>query len=184
MLQKINFLPGFNKQITATTAEGQWIGGDYVRFRYETPEKIGGWSELGESSLTGVTRAQHHFLDNTGIKYAALGTNRILYVYSGGIFYDIHPIKSTNTLTSAFTTTNGSAAVKITFGGSHNISAGDILYLDSFTTITNSDYVAADFDDIKFMVTSIDSSTQITITMDSAETGSGATLSGGIRVQH
>ena len=184
MLQKINFLPGFNKQITATTAEGQWIGGDYVRFRYETPEKIGGWSELGESSLTGVTRAQHHFLDNTGIKYAALGTNRILYVYSGGIFYDIHPIKTTSTLTSAFTTTNGSAAVKITFGGSHNISAGDILYLDSFTTITNSDYVAADFDDIKFMVTSIDSSTQLTITMDSAETGSGATLSGGIRVQH
>ena len=184
MLQKINFLPGFNKQITATTAEGQWIGGDYVRFRYETPEKIGGWSELGESSLTGVTRAQHHFLDNTGIKYAALGTNRILYVYSGGIFYDIHPIKTTSTLTSAFTTTNGSAAVKITFGGSHNISAGDILYLDSFTTITNSDYVAADFDDIKFMVTSIDSSTQLTITMPSAETGSGATLSGGIRVQH
>ena len=34
------------------------------------------------------------------------------------------------------------------------------------------------------MVTSIDSSTQLTITMDSAETGSGATLSGGIRVQH
>ena len=64
MLQKINFLPGFNKQITATTAEGQWIGGDYVRFRYETPEKIGGWAELGESSLTGVTRAQHHFIDD------------------------------------------------------------------------------------------------------------------------
>jgi len=184
MLQKINFLPGFNKQITATTAEGQWIGGDYVRFRYETPEKIGGWSELGESSLTGVTRAQHHFIDDAGTKYAALGTNRILYVYSGGIFYDIHPIKTTSTLTNTFTTTNGSAAVKITFGSSHNISAGDIIYLDSFTTITNSNYVAADFNDIKFMVTSIDSSTQLTITMSSTETGSGATLSGGIRVQH
>ena len=184
MLQKINFLPGFNKQITATTAESQWIGGDYVRFRYETPEKIGGWSELGESSLTGVTRAQHHFIDNEGVKYAALGTNRILYVYSGGIFYDIHPIKTTSTLTNTFTTTNGSTAVKITFGTSHNINAGDIVYLDSFTTITDSNYVAADFNDIKFMVTSIDSTTQITITMDSAETGSGASLSGGIRVQH
>ena len=39
MLQKINFLPGFNKQITATTAEGQWIDGDYVRFRYEHLKK-------------------------------------------------------------------------------------------------------------------------------------------------
>ena len=78
MLQKVSFLPGFNKQVTATGAEGQWTGGDNARFRYGTPEKIGGWSELGESSLTGVTRAQHHFLDYTGIKYAALGTNRIL----------------------------------------------------------------------------------------------------------
>ena len=104
MLQKIGFLPGFNKQVTPTTAEGQWIAGDNVRFRYSTPEKIGGWAELGESYLTGATRALHHFVDNTGIKYAAIGTNRILYVYSGGIFYDIHPIKTTTTLTNAFTT--------------------------------------------------------------------------------
>ena len=34
MLQKIGFAPGINKQITATTAEGQWIDCDNVRFRY------------------------------------------------------------------------------------------------------------------------------------------------------
>ena len=184
MLQKIGFLPGFNKQVTPTTAEGQWIAGDNVRFRYSTPEKIGGWAELGESYLTGPARALHHFVDNTGIKYAAIGTNRILYVYSGGIFYDIHPIKTTTTLTNAFTTTNASATVTITFATAHGMSAGDIVYLDSFTTITNSDYVAADFNDIKFMVTSAPTSTTITITMSSVETGSGATTSGGIRVQY
>ena len=31
MLQKIDILPGFNKQVTPTGAEGQWTGGDYVR---------------------------------------------------------------------------------------------------------------------------------------------------------
>ena len=46
MLQKIGFLPGINKQITATGAEGQWIDCDNVRFRYGTPEKIGGWKQL------------------------------------------------------------------------------------------------------------------------------------------
>jgi hypothetical protein len=184
MLQKIGFLPGFNKQVTPTTAEGQWIAGDNVRFRYSTPEKIGGWSELGESYLTGAARALHHFVDNTGIKYAAIGTNRILYVYSGGIFYDIHPIKTTSTLTNAFTTTNGSKTVTITFATSHGMSAGDIIYLDSFTTITGSNYVAADFDDKKFMVTSAPTAKTITITMPSVETGAGATTSGGIRVQY
>ena len=189
MLQKIGFLPGFNKQVTPTTAEGQWIAGDNVRFRYSTPEKIGGWSELGESYLTGAARALHHFVDNTGIKYAAIGTNRILYVYSGGIFYDIHPIKTTSTLTSAFSTEGTSpgpatATVTITFATSHGMSAGDIIYLDGFSTITGSNYVAADFDDKKFMVTSAPTAKTITITMPTVETGAGATTSGGIRVQY
>jgi len=184
MLQKIGFQPGFNKQITETTAEGQWVGGDNVRFRYGTPEKIGGWSQLGENKLTGAARALHHIVNRSGNKYAIIGTNRILYAYTGGVFYDIHPIKSTNTLTSAFTTTNGSTTVTIAFSGDHNISAQDIIFLDSFTTITNSNFGASDFNDKKFMVTSIPNSTTITITMPSAETGSGASSSGGIRVQH
>ena len=184
MLQKIQFLPGFNKQITATTAEGQWIDGDNVRFRYSTPEKIGGWSQLGENKLTGATRAIQHHFNKAGTKFSIIGTNRILYVYTGGVFYDIHPIKSTNTLTNAFTTTNGSTSVTITFSTAHNIGVGDIILLDNFTAITGSNYTAADFDDKKFMVTTVPSDTTLTITMPSAETGAGATTSGGIRVQH
>ena len=186
MLQKIGFLPGFNKQVTPTTAEGQWIGGDNVRFRYSTPEKIGGWTQLGEDYLTGAARALHHFNNKDQIKYAAIGTNRILYVYSGGIFYDIHPIKTTETLTNAFKTTYNSATVSLVLPSTTGISAGDILLLDNFTTITGSDYVAADFNDKKFMVTSIESGTELTITMPSVETANpgATTASGGIRYKH
>jgi len=184
MLQKIGFLPGFNKQITETTAEGQWVDGDNVRFRYGTPEKIGGWSQLGENKLTGAARALFHLVNKAGTKFSIIGTNRILYAYSGGVFYDIHPIKSTTTLTSAFTTTNGSPTVTITFSGAHGIGEKDIVLLDNFSSITNSNYSASDFDDNKFMVTSVPSSTTITITMASNESGSGATTSGGIRVRH
>ncbi len=155
MLQKIGFQPGINKQITPTGAEGQWIDCDNVRFRYGTPEKIGGWKQLGESNLTGAGRGLHHFVNSLGRKYAIIGTNRILYAYSGGVFYDIHPIKTTTTLTSAFSTTNGSAEVTITFGSAHNISAQDIILLDNFSAITNSNFASADFDDKKFMVTTV-----------------------------
>ena len=184
MLQKIGFQPGINKQISETTAEGQWVNCDNVRFRYGSPEKIGGWKQLGESNLTGAGRGLHHYVNSLGRKYSIIGTNRILYAYSGGVFYDIHPIKSTTTLTSAFTTTNGSPTVTITFSSDHGISAQDIVLLDNFSAITDSDYSASDFDDKKFMVTTVPSSTTITITMPSNETGSGATTSGGIRVQH
>jgi len=184
MLQKIGFQPGINKQISETTAEGQWIDCDNVRFRYGTPEKIGGWKQLGTDDLTGAARGLHHFVNSLGRKYSIIGTNRILYAYSGGIFYDIHPIKSTTTLTNAFSTTNGSPTVTITFSGAHNIQENDIILLDNFTSITNSNFGASDFDDKKFMVTSVPSTTTLTITMPSNESGSGATTSGGIRVQH
>ena len=184
MLQKIGFQPGINKQITPTGAEGQWTDCDNVRFRYGTPEKIGGWKQLGDDALTGAGRGLHHFVNSLSRKYAIIGTNRILYAFSGGVYYDIHPIKSTTTLTSAFTTTNGSAEVTITFSGAHNISAQDIILLDSFSSITNSDFAAADFNDKKFMVTSVPTSSTFTVTMPSNESGSGATTSGGIRVQH
>jgi len=184
MLQKIGFQPGINKQITPTGAEGQWIDCDNVRFRYGTPEKIGGWSQLGSDNLTGAGRGLHHFVNSSARKYAIIGTNRILYAYSGGAYYDIHPIKSTNTLSNAFSTTNGSAIVTITFSGDHNISESDIILLDNFSSITNSNFSASDFDNKKFMVTSVPTSTTLTITMPSNESGSGATTSGGIRVQH
>jgi len=184
MLQKVKFAPGFNKQVTSTGGESQWVDGDNVRFRYGTPEKIGGWSQLGSVQITGRATAIHHFVNTSGIKYAILGTNRILYAYSGGIFYDIHPIKSTTTLTSAFSTTNGSKTVTLTFSSAHNINKFDIILLDNFTAITNSGFTSTDFDDNKFMVTSIPTDTTLTIEMDSNESGSGASTSGGIRVQH
>ena len=184
MLQKVKFAPGFNKQVTATGGENQWVSGDFVRFRYQTPEKVGGWAQLGDNTLTGRNTALHHFVSSDGIKYAALGTNRFLYVYSGGAFYDITPLKSTTTLTSAFTTTQSDATVTITFASAHNITKFDIIRCDNFSSATNSNFDSDDFDDTNFMVTSVPTSTTITVEMGSVESGSGASTSGGVRVRH
>ena len=160
MLQKLGFLPGFNKQVTSTGAESQWIDGENVRFRYGTPEKIGGWNQLGAAKLTGAARGLHHFVNKTSTKFAAIGTNRILYVYSGGVFYDIHPLvnPSGTAITSAFSTTNGSPTVTITFPTPHSFKAGDIILFgdtSTFSAITGSNFGATDFCDKKFMVTSV-----------------------------
>ena len=184
MLQKIAFLPGFNKQVTSTGAESQWTGGENVRFRYGTPEKIGGWKQLGENKMTGAARALHHMVNNESIKYAIIGTNRILYAYTGGVFYDITPLvnPSGTAITNAFSTTNNSTTVTIT-AASHGFVAGDIcLFGDTstFSAITNSNFGATDFCDKKFMVTSVVDVDNFNITMPSVETGSGATTSGGI----
>ena len=182
MLQKLGFLPGFNKQVTPTGAEGQWTGGDNVRFRYGSPEKIGGWAQLGATNLTGAARAIHHFDDNAGIKFAAIGTNRILYVYSGGTYYDIHPIRTT--LTGAnFTSTSSSKTVTVTCTGAHGLQDDDIVLFDSVTGVTGSStYNNATFEDVKYMVTSVPTTTTFTITMESAESGTPLSGSGSASV--
>ena len=183
MLQKLGFAPGFNKQVTETGAEGQWFDGDNVRFRYGTPEKIGGWTQLGSDKLTGAGRAIHHFDDNAGIKYAAIGTNRILYVYSGGLYYDIHPIRAT--LTGAtFTSTSSSTTVTVTCGTSHGLNEDDIVMFDSVSGVTavGSTYNDATFEDQKFMVTSVPTAATFTITMDAQESGTPLSASGSASV--
>ncbi len=95
-------------------------------------------------------------------------------------------LESTSTLTNAFTTTNGSKQFNHYLWFYHRIfKQGDIILFDgTFTTITGSNFEAADFDDKKFMVTSVPT-VQLTLRLQclSNETGSGATTSGGIRLQ-
>ena len=177
MLQKLGFAPGFNKQVTETGAEGQWFDGDFVRFRYGSPEKIGGWSQLGDDKLTGVARAIHHWDDNAGIKFAAIGTSSILYVFSGGVYYDIHPIRVT--LTGAnFTSTANSKTVTITCTGNHGLLQNDIVLFDTVSGLSGSTFSNATFEDEKFMVTSVVNGTTFTITMAANETGTPVTNAG------
>ena len=177
MLQKLGFAPGFNKQVTETGAEGQWFDGDNVRFRYGSPEKIGGWEQLGTEKLTGAARAIHNWNNNVGIKYSAIGTNRILYVFSDGEFYDIHPIRTTITGAN-FTSTAGSPTVTVTLSSPHGLLDNDIVLFDAVSGLSGSTFTNATFEDEKFMVTSVPSSTTFTITMATNEAGTPVTNAG------
>ena len=182
MLQKLGFLPGFNKQVTSTGAEGQWTGGDNVRFRYGSPEKIGGWAQLGATNLAGAARAVHHFDDNAGIKYAAIGTNRILYAYSGGTYYDIHPIRQTVTGAS-FSSQSSTKTVTVNCGTAHGLSEDDIVLFEDVTGVTGSStYTNATFDDVKYMVISVPTTTTFTITAESTESGTPLSATGSAKV--
>ena len=177
MLQKLGFAPGINKQVTETGAEGQWFDGDNVRFRYGSPEKIGGWDQLGEDKLTGAARALHHWDNNAGVKYAAIGTNRILYAYSAGEYHDIHPISKTIT-GCTFSSASGQPTVTITFPSVHGMQENDIVLMDAVSGLSGSTFNDASFEDKKFMATSVPSSTTITVTMATNESGTPLSNSG------
>ena len=55
-LQKLQFKPGVNREITRYAAQNGWYDCDKIRFRYTFPEKIGGWSRISGSTFLGVCR--------------------------------------------------------------------------------------------------------------------------------
>ena len=167
MLQKLNFKPGFNKQDTESGAESQWTDGDFVRFRYGLPEKIGGWSQLTSSTLPGAARAKHAFTSLAGEKYSAIGTNKGLFLFYGGDFFDITPLDTAIT-GATFTVTSGSATVTVN-KASHGLINGEYITFTGVTIPTNSGYSTADFTGNTFEVLNSQSGTfQITMPSNSA----------------
>ena len=179
-LKKIPIKAGFNKQDTSTGAEGQWIDGDFIRFRYGYPEKIGGWEQILPQTLAGVARAQHTWTDLDGNKYAAIGTNKILAIYFEGAFYDITPLGTAIT-GCTYTSTTASTTVTINKAG-HGLSVGDYIIFTSVTTPgpTTTGYTSASFTTNTFEVISVPSSSTFRITMATAETGTGVTGGGSL----
>src|SRR6056300_1301732 len=180
-LTKVQFAPGFNKQASDSGAENQWVDGDFVRFRYGMPEKVGGWQEIINKRLVGAARDSHSWADLDGRRYIAFGTNKILYVYDGDDYYDITPFDTSLAQSGCdITTTNGSTTVTITCPTAHNLEPGDILTFENAGSFTGgqTDYTATDFDDVLFEVQLAPTTTTFTITMPTAETGTGATNDG------
>ena len=130
-LTNVRIAPGINKADTPSGAEGQWIDGDFVRFRYGQPEKIGGYTAIGQETISGPTRAQHTWTDLDGKRYAALGTSKALYIYYEDKFYDITPLATAIT-GATFTSTNGSNIVTVN-KTSHSFDVGEYITLSSVT---------------------------------------------------
>ena len=132
-LIKAQFNPGIDKQTTTYGAEGGWIDSKNVRFRTQMPEKIGGWETVVTDTIVGVVRGSLAWLSLEGTKHLALGTDRKLYVYIEGRFYDITPIRLEAALNGPFAMVSGSPVVTVTHT-SHGGSEGDFVTYDSFST--------------------------------------------------
>ena len=164
-LTNVQIQPGFNKQVTPTGAEGQWTDGDFVRFRYGLPEKIGGWEQILSGTLVGAAREQFVWADLDGRRYAAIGTNKILAVYYEGAFYDITPLATALT-GCTFDTVNTSATVTVN-KAAHGLEEGDLFTFTSVTPPSGAGYTAADFTTNTFQVITVPSTNEFTITMAS-----------------
>ena len=169
-LLSYKFAPGFDKQSTEYGAEGKWVDGENVRFRYGQPEKIGGWIKLISDKIYGAVRAQFAWSSLDGTRFLALGTDKKLYVYTEGSVSDITPIRNTQTgLSDPFATTDGSAVITVT-DAAHGAKAGDFVTFTAASTQGGLDMNA------EFEITEVISASKYKVTHSS---NANATGSGG-----
>jgi hypothetical protein len=128
-LTKLQFRPGVNRETTSYTNEGGWFDCDKIRFRFGTPEKIGGWERFSGQSFLGTCRALHPFVAVDGSSFLGVGTHLKYYINEGGGFNDITPLRATT------------AAGDVTFSAANG---------SSTLTITDTDHGANDFDFVTF----------------------------------
>jgi hypothetical protein len=171
-LVKTTFAPGIDKQTTTYGAEGRWVDSKNVRFRTGLPEKVGGWSKVVPTKkIAGVARASIAWVSLTGVRHLALGTDRKLYIYTEGQFYDVTPIRLEAALTNPFAMTSGSPTVTVTHS-SHGASVGDFVTFDSFSTAQGLDM------NNEFEITSIVDGNNYTVTHTSNASGTASSQGG------
>ena len=162
-LKKVDFAAGFNKQSVPSALPGQWVDGDFVRFRYTAPEKIGGWQQLSvnQETVPGPARAQLAFTSLKGERYTAIGTSQGLFIYYGEQFYDITPLDTaiTGATFDTFSSQNNVTVNKT----SHGLQVGRYVTFSAVTPPTG--YSATDFTTGAFEVLTVPNDNTFTIEM-------------------
>jgi hypothetical protein len=183
-LTEVKFGPGVDKQDTSVGAVGRWVDSDNTRFRYGLPEKVGGWASLLNETIVGVSRKMLPFVDRTGNRYVAIGTDKFLLIYFEGQLFDITPWRSgavgvqvTFTSSTLATDSTSTKQCTITTTIPHGLIIGDMVVLDTVTLPGGTGLSDVDFEDKLFQVLSVPSTT--TFTIDSLNQASAVVATGG-----
>ena len=173
-LQKLQYRPGINRDVTSYTNEGGWVNSDKVRFRMGFPEKIGGWVKYSANAYLGSARSLFSWVSLNGTKFLGLGTSIKYYVVDGNAFEDITPLRKTTTGSATFSVGDGFTVATVT-DSSHGANAGDFVTFSSVASLGGN--VLAPILNKEFEVQSVTSPNAYTInisaTGNSSDTGNG-----------
>ncbi|RPG06944.1 MAG: hypothetical protein CBD93_000195 [Pelagibacteraceae bacterium TMED233] len=169
-LQKLQFRPGINKDVTSYSNEGGWVDGDKIRFRLGFPEKIGGWLKYSVNTFQGAARALHNWIALDGSNFLGIGTHLKYYVEEGGGFNDITPLRSTTAAGDVtFAATNGSTTITVS-DTNHGAVLNDFVEFSGAATLGGN--ITAAILNAEHQVTAVISSSQYQIVVSATANGS------------
>lgn len=177
-LDSVDLRPGINSMASRSLNKGGYSDASLVRFRGGLPEKMGGWTKFSTELLTGNCRSLLPFTQLAGDTLLGLGTSNHVYVWKGGVTYDVTPVDTSLTTGAALAYTTSLLAtdgttLTITTTAAHARTVGDYVTLDTITgtsrTATTAT-VGGVLLDGDFVVTSVPTSTTLTVELATAAT--------------
>jgi hypothetical protein len=113
-LVPVDIPAGIVRNYTPVESESFYVDCNHVRFRERRPQKLGGWSsEISSNSIVGCARSIQTWQTLDATLLMAVGTHNHLYIREDGTYYDITPIRDTESLVDPLTTSSGSSEVSI-----------------------------------------------------------------------
>ena len=177
-LSKLQFKPGINREGTNYSNEGGWFDGNYIRFTYGYPERIGGWEKAGSNQFEGTVRHLHDFTTLSSENLLFMGSEKKIYLEDSGALNDITPIRSTVNLPSNPVNTSGGAVsgvITVTTSAAHGAIIGDFV---TFASLTAVDGLTTSDLNKEHEILSVPTTTTFTVNTGGSAT-SGGTAGGG-----
>ena len=175
-LQKLQFRPGINRDLTNYSNEGGWFECDKVRFLNGYPEKLNGWATYAPSSILGTCRAMFGWITSFEDNLLAMGTSSKVYIEVGTNLNDVTPLRDSPSATMtihAFSATNTSAIIAVE-ATAHGTNTGDFVTFSGASSlggnitadVLNQNYEITKIDDNNYNVTA-------SVTANASDTASG-----------
>jgi len=143
-LTPVDVQPGINRDQTDYSTKGQYVDGQWVRFRSGRAQKMGGFVvepihqnvDTSVTTFKGVPRIIHSWADLEEKKWRAVGTHNALQLQKDATIYDITPIESSVRATNCLTTSVNSPYV-IVSDASHGRQVDDWVEIIAAASVGN-----------------------------------------------
>jgi len=120
---------GVVTEITDYQAGMRYTDADKVRFRFDQPEKIGGWlvrDAFSGTTFSGINRNIFPHRDLVGAKFIWYGTSTHVYAEYSNTLYDVTPFRTdTQALTNPFTTGAAASSTILVTDTAHGVADTD-----------------------------------------------------------
>ena len=160
---------GVVTEITDYQAGMRYTDADKVRFRFDQPEKIGGWQKrdaFSSATFSGVNRNIFQHRDLVGTKFISYGTSTHVYTEYSNVLRDVTPFRTdTQALTNPFTTGAAASSTILVTDTAHGVADTDpesrviiqsiaTMPLDGIT-VTAGEYYATYVDANSYTITAV-----------------------------